>query len=376
MKTQFMNILFIKAPLVAAGCLGSLAALAQTPPGVSSGSSVKVYGVLDAGAVSEHDCRDGNCPSTKISPGVSTGSIIGFSGRENLGNNTSAVFTLEAGIRNDTGQSDQNGRLFGSQAYVGLANRWGALTVGRQYDVGYETLAEVADPFRGGMAGTATNLMGNGSKRSDNTIKFRSGVVNGFVASAVYSFGESVFSTARNRAYGAMIGYQGGPFTLRAAHQKKNNYLQGVGSTAPVDLSSRNSLIAANLHMGQAATVYAAYAVNRGVGSSPWDQDNPYGALVLASPSTRSNDALAGVSYAAGAATYMLSYIRKDDRSLANQDANQIAVGMTYSMSRRTAFYAAYAKIKDHNGANYTVGNFSEQGKGRSAINVGLRHAF
>ncbi len=376
MKTHFMNILFIKAPLVAAGCLGSLAAMAQTPPDTSSGSSVKVYGVLDAGAVSEHDCRDGNCPSTKISPGVSTGSIIGFSGREDLGNNTSAVFTLEAGIRNDTGQSDQNGRLFGSQAYVGLANRWGAVTVGRQYDVGYETLAEVADPFRGGMAGTATNLMGNGSKRSDNTIKFRSGVVNGFVASAVYSFGESVFSTARNRAYGAMIGYQGGPFTLRAAHQKKNNYLQGVGSTAPIDLSSRNSLVAANLHLGQAATVYAAYAVNRGVGSSPWDQDNPYGALVLASPSTRSNDALAGVSYAAGAATYMLSYIRKDDRTLANQDANQVAVGMTYSMSRRTAFYAAYAKIKDHNGANYTVGNFSEPGKGRSAINVGLRHAF
>jgi predicted porin len=360
----------MKTQLIALACLGPLAAFAQ------ESSSVQLYGVIDAGAVSEHDCRGGDCPTTKISPGVSTGSVIGFTGRENLGGDTRAIFTLEAGVRNDTGQSDQNGRLFGSQAYVGLANRWGSLTVGRQYDIGYETLVDVADPFRGGMAGTATNLMGNGNKRSDNTIKFKSSVMRGFSAGAVYSFGESAFSTSRNRAYGAMVGYEGGPFTLRAAYQRKNNFLQGQGSTAPVDLSSRNSLVAANLHVTKAATVYAAYAVNRGVGSSPWDQDNPYGALVLASPSTRSNDALAGVSYSSGAATYMVSFIRKDDRTLANMDADQIAVGMTYAMSKRTAFYAAYAKIKDHNGAPYTVGNFSEQGKGRSAFNLGLRHAF
>ena len=356
--------------MIALACLFPMAALAQ------ESSSVRVYGVLDAGVVSEHDCPNGDCPSTKISPGVSTGSVLGFSGQENLGGDTRAVFTLEAGVRNDTGQSDQGGRLFGSQAYVGLANRWGALTVGRQYDVGYETLLEVADPFHGGTAGTATNLIGNGGRRSDNSIKYRSSVIRGFSASAIYSFGESAFSTSRNRAYGATIGYEGGLFSLRAAHQRKNNMLQAAGATAPVDLSARNSLIAANMHLSKRATVYAAYAVNKGVGSSPWDQDNPYGALVLASASTRSNDALAGVSYSSGAATYMVSYIRKDDRSLANQDADQVAVGMTYAMSRRTAFYAAYAKIKDHNGAPYTVGNFSEQGKGRGAVNVGLRHAF
>lgn len=356
--------------LMALACLFPMAALAQ------ESSSIRVYGVVDAGAVSEHDCPNGDCPSTKISPGVSTGSVLGFSGQENLGNDTRAIFTLEAGVRNDTGQSDQGGRLFGSQAYVGLANRWGALTVGRQYDLGYETLAEVADPFHGGTAGTATNLIGNGSKRSDNSIKYRSSSFRGFSASAIYSFGESAFSTTRNRAYGATIGYQGGLFTLRAAHQRKNNFLQGAGSTTPVDLSARNSIIAANLHVTKAATIYTAYAVNKGVGSSPWDQDNPYGALVLASPSTRSNDALAGVSYATGPATFMVSYIRKDDRTLANQDADQVAVGMTYALSKRTAFYAAYAKIRDENRAPYTVGNFSEQGKGRSAVNLGLRHAF
>lgn len=361
----------MKTHLLALACLCPVAALAQ------ESSAVRIYGVLDAGAVSEHDCA-GGCPSTKLSPGISTGSVVGIKGRESLGDDKVAVFTLEAGVRNDTGQSDQDGRLFGSQAYVGLGNRWGEVTVGRHYDIAYEALAEVADPFRGGMAGTATNLIGTGSgnKRSDNSIKYRSNGVKGIVASAIYSFGESTFSTSRNKAYGAMIGYEGGLFSLRAAYQKKNNFLQGEGATDPVDLSARNALVAANLHVLPSTTLYAAYAVNKGVGSSPWDHDNPYGALVLASPSTRTHDALAGVSYSSGAATYMLSYIRKDDRTLANQDADQVAVGMTYAMSKRTAFYAAYAKIKDHNGAPYTVGNYSEQGKGRSAFNVGLRHAF
>ncbi|TWI70158.1 putative porin [Pseudoduganella lurida] len=365
-----MKTRLFKSPLLALACLAPVAAFAQ------DASAVRIYGVLDAGAVSEHNCADDACPSTKLSPGVSTGSVVGVKGSEDLGHDTRAVFTLEAGVRNDTGQSDQGGRLFGSQAYVGLANRWGALTVGRQYDIGYETLTEVADPFHGGTAGTATNLMGNGSKRSDNAIKYRSGSDKGVVASAMYSFGESAFSTSRNRAYGAMIGYEGGLFSLRAAYQRKNNFLQGQGSTAPVDLSARNSLVAANLHIAKSATIYAGYAVNRGVGSSPWDQDNPYGALVLVSPSNRTNDALAGVSYAQGAATYMVSVIHKDDRTMANMDADQVAVGMTYAMSRRTAFYAAYSRIKDSNNAPYTVGNFSEQGKGRSAFNLGMRHAF
>ena len=56
-----------------------------------------------------------------------------------------------------------------------------------------------------------------------------------------------------------------GRLALRAAHQRKNNMLQAAGATAPVDLSARNSLIAANMHLSKKATVYAAYAVNKGL---------------------------------------------------------------------------------------------------------------
>jgi predicted porin len=356
----------MKTPMIALICLSPLAVWAQS-------TSTQIYGVLDAGVVSEHNCP-GACPSTKISPGVSTGSVLGVTGRESLGNEVSAVYRLEAGIRNDTGQSDEN-RLFGSQVYVGLDTRWGVLTLGRQYNLQYEALAEVADPFRGGTTGTASNLIGNGYKRYDNTIKYRSRPFHGLTGSAIYSFGESTFSSSRNRGYGAMIGYEKGIVNLRIAHQRKNNFIEAAGSTAPVDLSARNTLVAANANLGP-ATVYAAYGINRGVGSSPWDQNNPIGALVLSSPSTKSNDELVGISIPRGNATFMLSYIRKDDRTLANLDANQLALGMTYAMSKRTAIYASYAKIRAERGAPYTVGTYTDPGRGRSGISMGLRHAF
>ncbi|UGQ47840.1 porin [Massilia endophytica] len=357
----------MKTPMMALICLSPLAVWAQ------SGSSTQIYGVLDAGVVSEHNCQ-GACPSTKLSPGVSTGSVLGVTGREPLNGDTAAIYRLEAGVRNDTGQSDEN-RLFGSQAYVGLDSRWGVLTLGRQYNLQYEALVNVADPFNGGTAGTATNLIGNGYKRYDNSIKYQSRPFHGVTGSAIYSFGESTFSSSRNRGYGAMIGYAGGMFNLRIAYQRKNNLIEAAGATAPVDLSARNTLVAANANLGP-ATVFAAYGINRGIGSSPWDQNNPIGALVLSSPSTRSHDQLVGISVPRGAATFMVSYIRKNDRTPANLDANQLAVGMTYALSRRTALYAAYAKIRSENGAPYTVGNFSEAGRGRSGINLGLRHAF
>jgi predicted porin len=348
-------------------------ALAQTRE-PAPGQGVQVYGVLDAGVVLERGCKE-NCASSKVAPGISEGSRIGISGREPLGNSgTSAVFTLEGGVENDTGRSEEN-RLLGRQAWVGLDGTWGALTLGRQYNLQYEALAEVADPFHGGLAGTATNMMGFTTKRYDNAVKYRTPAGRHWSASAIYSFGESEFSTSRNRAYGATLGFANGVFNVRIAHQRKRNPIEAVGTTQPVDLSARNTLVAANLNLG-AATVFAAYGVNRGLGSSPWDPANPYGALALTTPSLYSHDILAGLSYTSGRATYMLSFIHKDDRSPPNRDADQAAIGMVYSLSRRTAVHASLAHIRNRNGAPYTAGTASEAGKGNRAITFGLRHAF
>lgn len=336
-------------------------------------SAVEIYGVLDAGMVAQRGCN-GPCSRDRLDSGVASGSRLGLRGREALGGGLNAVFNLEAGILNDTGASDQNGRLFGRQAFIGIDSPMGALTLGRQYNLVYETLTDVADPFHGGMAGNAANLVGYTVQRYDNTIKFVSPALHGLKASAIYSFGESASSSATNRAYGLTLGYAGGAMRLSLSHQRKNNPVDDAGNV-PLDLSARNTLVAANVDVGP-AVLYAAYGRNKGEGSSPWDSGNPYGELTLARPSADSSDKLIGLSLPSGPYTFLVSYIRKDDHSVLGRDANQVAIGATYAYSKRTDAYASYARINNRNGAPYTVGNASNPGHGDRALTIGLRHQF
>ena len=359
----------MKPSVLALALIAPLTAAAQTP------SSVQVYGLLDAGVVAERGCT-GDCANTRVDSGVASGSRLGLRGREDIGGGTAAVFTVEAGILNDTGASDQNGKLFGRQAFVGLDSPLGLVTMGRQYNLVYDTLTDVADPFHGGMAGSAANLVGYTTKRYDNTIKYvtpRS--KGGWIGAAIYSFGESPYNSKVNRAYGATIGYAHGAANLSITHQRKDNLLDATGTAPAVDQSARNSLVAANFDFGRFVG-YAAYGQSKGDGNSQWDMSNPYGAVAQTSPFNDSRDVLFGVAVPMGATTLLASYIHKDDRNLANQDANQIAIGASYSISKRTDFYAAFAKIQNRNGAGYTVGNATSAGRGDRAINVGMRHSF
>lgn len=132
----------MKPVLVTLAMLVPLTSMAQT----------EVYGVIDAGVVAERGC-EGDCAKTRLDSGVASGSRLGVRGREDLGGETAAVYALEAGFLSDTGGQEQGGRLFNRQAYVGLDGPLGVVTLGRQYNLVYETLTDVADPFHGGMAG-------------------------------------------------------------------------------------------------------------------------------------------------------------------------------------------------------------------------------
>ena len=133
--------------------------------------------------------------------------------------------------------------------------------------------------------------------------------------------------------------------------------------------------MAANIDFGRFIG-YAAYGQSRGEGSSHWDMSNPYGAVAQALPTDKSRDALFGVAVPLGATTLLASFIRKDDRTMLDRDADQIAIGASYALSKRTDFYASLARIKNRNGGAYTVGNATAPGRGDKAFNVGMRHAF
>jgi predicted porin len=292
-----------------------------------------------------------------------------------LGDGGDAVFTLESALEANDGRSGQNGGLFGRQSYGGVESRFGALTVGRRDNPDYPALTDLADPFQGGVVGTSSTLLGYTSRRYDNTIKYVTPTLRGLSAAALYSVGETRYSSVTNKAYGATVGYADGPVTLSVAYQRKYSMVDATAVVPAADNSARNTLVTANFNFGPAIG-YVGYGHNKGQDSSAWDLDNPYGAMAQNNPSTDSRDTLIGVAVPRGVMTYLASYIHKDDRSLLNQDANQVALGLTYAMSKHTGIHAAYARIFNRNGAAYTVGNEGDRGRGNSAINLGLRHSF
>lgn len=340
--------------------------------GVAAQSSVTVYGLVDIGFVRESGGSAGT--QNKITSGMASGSRFGLKGTEDLGGGLSALFLMESGFQADTGASGQGGLLFGRQAYVGLASTsYGTVLLGRQYTPEYGVLL-MADPFSTGLAGDAANLMpntGNAASRMDNTVKYVSPNMAGFTGELAYGAGEVAGSSSAQKQWGGALGYANGPLNVRLGYHYRNNDTAVLQTT-----SGRSTLLAATYDFG-VVKAHLAYGVNRGLNSSPLrNAANPYGAAVAPVASTDSRDLLIGASIPLGAHTLLASYIRKDDKMALNQDASQWAVGYRYALSKRTDFYASYAKISNKNGAGYTVGSSIEAGSGNAAFSVGMRHVF
>jgi predicted porin len=241
-----------------------------------------------------------------------------------------------------------------------------AFTVGRQYTLDYTTLYDVGDPFHGGLAGPAEPR----GERADDSVAYQ-GRVAGFDTGAKWGKGD-VDGSPSGRAWGMSLGFNAGPLTIRAAHQNRNVAKVTRFDQVGITMAAKNSIVAANMRFGW-GTAYAAYSASRGWNNSPlFNPDNPYGAGIASTRSTNSRDVLAGVAVPVTRSTTLLaSYIRKNDRDLANNDARQLAIGATYAVSRRMDFYAAYSRIQHLTGAELGV----KPGNG-SAVNVGMRRAF
>ena len=242
----------------------------------------------------------------------------------------------------------------------------GTVSVGRQFNIDYTTLNDVGDPFHGGLSAQAAPR----GARADDSVAYE-GTFVGLSTGAKWGKGD-VDGSPSGRAWGMSVGVNLGPLNIRAAHQNRNVAKVTRYDQVDITMAAKNSILAANMRFDW-GTAYAAYSASRGWGSSPlFNPDNPYSAGVAATRSTNSRDVLAGVAVPMSHSTTLLaSYIRRNDRDLANRDARQIAVGASYAVSRRMDFYAAYSRIQHLAGVQLGV----KPGNG-SSLNVGMRRAF
>ncbi|MRV72619.1 porin [Duganella sp. FT92W] len=331
-----MNKSLIAATLAA---VFPFAALAQ--------SNVAIYGVVDAGLVRETGGPAGNV--TNLSSGMASGSRIGFKGKEDLGGGLAATFLLENGFNADTGAAGQGGLLFGRQVFVGLQGGFGAVTLGRQYTPYYKALRDVGDPFGAvSLAGRAGNLMATNT-RTDNLVEYVTPSLAGFTADVAYGAGETAGNSAKNRTLNGALAYAQGPLNVQLAYHRLDN-------AAATD-RTRNTLLAASYNFGP-VTAQGGVAVNRGAGTAS------------------SRDMVLGVTVPLHTGKLLASHVRHDDRTIAGKDASQWGIGYNYPLSKRTDIYSAYARIHNHKGSGFTVGNATDKGSGDTAFDLGLRHTF
>jgi predicted porin len=355
----------MKKSLLALAVLGSFAGA------VSAQTNVTIYGVVDAAVTYKNDGNPaGN--TVKLSSGQQSGSRLGFKGSEDLGGGLSAIFTLENGFNVDDGtlaQSDDKQRLFGRQAWVGLAGNFGAVKLGRQETSLFLALNAI-DPFRTNLAGNAQKVFAYGQYaadplfRTDNTVSYSTPNIAGFSATASYGFGEKT-DKKTDRTVGLGAQYANGPLNVQFAYQDSNiNSLVGALADANgLDLGTartdvKAAFIGATYDFG-IAKAHLGYADNK---------------LEVGAEEVKNNNWLVGVSAPVGAAgTVLASYVRNDFKDFDNAKSDQYAIGYTHALSKRTNLYTSYSYMK--NDSDVALNAFAA-GESVRLFNVGVRHSF
>jgi len=370
----------MKKSLVALAVIGafSSAAMAQ--------SSVTVYGVIDISAnyTTNQDAKGGSVWSLGDSgaigdagQGAMSGSRWGLKGEEDLGGGSKALFKVESGFTVNNGQSDQQGQLFGRQAFVGLSNtNMGQVTVGRQYG----TMTDVAfdfDPLGVG------NYMANEWEvflfgvRFDNTIKYQNtwGPVQ---LNVQYSLGGQSGSNTIGDTVGFSLKYNQGPLGLAGAYQQSTDANSNKLTAATADVTY-------NFGSG---TVYGNYynvKSDAGFAKKPNSTGGPLAYTSMFINNTglpdRTDDLwVVGMSYNfTPAVTLTVAYMDdKIKQAVAGDGSMKSAYALVeYHLSKRTEVYANLDNSTVSGQA--TVSGFNGVGAGQtssSALSAGVRVTF
>jgi predicted porin len=366
-----MKKIAAKAAIATCGIVAAMgSAHAQT--------SVTTYGIVD-GAVEYYSNADATGKSQVRMPSLGGGmfpSRLGFKGSEDLGGALKAIFTLENGFYVDSGSQGQGGRLFGRQAWVGLAGSWGQVTIGRTYNAIFQSTFDV-DVFAASQYGLGQldSFLPNG--RSDNSIAYR-GTFSGWTVVGTYSFGRDTSSAggpaATNcpgenatdkqqcREWSGMLRYDAATWGAEAAYDRIHG-----GPTASGGLNS-SAKTDSRLHV-------AGYAKlgDLKIGAGVLARDNEGSATT-----PRSNMYYVGATYRLTPAFAVDAQVSKLDYRDSDNDSAQVLVRGIYELSKRTAVYVAAGRINNSGTAALALSAGGSVGAGlnQNGVITGIKHSF
>ncbi len=370
----------------------ALAVAGLVSTGAFAQSNVTMYGILDLyysyGMDNfAADVKDGGM----IASGGQSSSRFGFKGSEDLGNGLKVNFKMEGGFTADDGASNQNGRLFGRWATVGLSGNWGEVQVGRR--------TTFQDDFLGAQDANERSTVAQVSPvyldqaRYNNVIVYLSPVWNGLqgkvgystqgtngdlawqeqALSPITSTANSAASNTNLRVFTTALEYRNGPLLLGAVYDW-NSY---------ADRDSKVEGLSGNYGSGNVWNVGGAYdfgvvRINGVVGAINYannpqfneDKDNrKQWSLGVSAPIGKAGKL--ALTYANAEIKYIADGAKKDEMQM---------WGLAYfhNLSKRTNFYAAFGSL-DQDDTFYNkknkVGLDSQNGY-QESVQFGLRHQF
>lgn len=364
--------------------LAALAVLGAFSGAAFAQSNVQVYGLVDGGLQFVNPSVDGQESTFGLASGQQSGSRFGLKGSEDLGNGLKAVFQLENGFNMDDGklgQPDANkvGRLFGREASLGLAGKFGSLTWGRFGSLGSGTGSQ---DMLGNMDPFSTGFMDAGlqatqaftSLRVDNSVAFKTNVYSGFQAGLMYSFavdGQEVADADNNkRLTGLAATYTVGKLWTGLSYEMVE---QAAGSANAED--DKVLKFGVNYDFGM---VKPMFSYSRAEGAQK------IGDFSLAGTGVKSDAYMIGATAPIMGGKLMASYQMLDiDDNGVKAGRDVFSVGYDYPMSKRTNLYGVYSystgdDLLDENNfaAADAAGKSAINTANRSVLQVGLRHKF
>ncbi|AOK61265.1 hypothetical protein WM29_18850 [Burkholderia ubonensis] len=353
-------------------------------------SSVTLYGMLDAGIAYVNN-QSGKSVWQQGS-GLLSNTVFGLNGAEDLGGGLHAIFRLESGFNLNNGTQSYKDSMFGRRAYVGLQDdRYGTLTLGRQYDAVVDYLGPIAMSNNGDGNNLAAHPFDNDNVDDsfyiNNAVKYASPTIAGFQFAGLYGFSNQP-GFADNRAYSAGVSYANGPVNFGAAYLQLNR----GGLTTGGALSTNDN---ANFPSARQRVMGAggSYTFERLTVGALWTHSMfdrtaasslPGGLNSLRFDNYEVNARYALNSAVSFAGAYTFTDGRFDDAAGSRRPKwHQVTLMADYALSKRTDVYAE--TVYQHQSgvaSGTTLGFASINGLGASSTNtqvaatVGMRHRF
>jgi outer membrane protein OmpU len=340
---------------------------------------MQIYGIVDGGLAYVTNVAGAHVWSQ--TSGVAQSNRWGLRGSEDLGGGNRAIFRLENGFTLNDGRFSQGGLEFGRQAFVGLqSNRFGTLTLGRQYDFMTTNLAG----FSSGMLTPSVfafhlgDLDRLGAERIDNAVRYVTPEFSGVQLGVLYAFGGQPGSLSSHSAFGFGASYHAGDFKAGAAYVQIHDFTAafGIGTTvlgAPLVGTSSLGLLPR----------FQTFDKLTGSGFGASYQAGPallhalFTMVELEQNGERASLHImeAGVKYLITAAFSVAgSYARS---TLAGMGWNQFVAGADYLLSKRTDVYLNLVNLRASAGVQAQLFTLPASSSSRQTVlSLGLRHTF